>query len=78
MSKSNIARQLAQVQPGTLHAGVDLALENNVVVVINEKAERLDHFSFPQAPPAEGPGTLLFWAATSHTDSGFPLDKGPS
>jgi transposase len=48
MSKSNIARQLAQVQPGTLHAGVDLALENNVVVVINEKAERLDHFSFPQ------------------------------
>ncbi len=48
MSKSNIARQLAQVQPGTLHAGVDLALEKNVVVVINEKAERLDNFSFPQ------------------------------
>ncbi len=48
MSKSNIARQLAQVQPGTLHVGVDLALEKNVVVVINEKAERLDHFSFPQ------------------------------
>jgi transposase len=48
MSKSNIARQLAQVQPVTLHAGVDLALEKNVVVVINEKAERLDHFSFPQ------------------------------
>ncbi|HEX7542100.1 MAG TPA: IS110 family transposase [Anaerolineales bacterium] len=48
MSKSNIARQLAQVQPGTLHAGVDLALEKNVGVVINEKAERLDHFSFPQ------------------------------
>ena len=47
MSKSNIARQLAQVQPGTLHAGVDLALEKNVVVVINEKAERLDQFSFP-------------------------------
>jgi transposase len=48
MTKSNIARQLAQVQPRTLHAGVDLALEKNVVVVINEKAERLDHFSFPQ------------------------------
>ena len=48
MSKSNIARQLAQVQPGTLHAGVDLALENNVVVVINEKAQRLDHFNFSQ------------------------------
>ncbi|HEX9092002.1 MAG TPA: IS110 family transposase, partial [Anaerolineales bacterium] len=48
MPKSNIARQLAQVQAGTLHAGVDLALEKNVVVVVNEKAERLDHFSFPQ------------------------------
>jgi len=31
----------------TLHAGVDLALEKNVVVVVNERAERLDHFSFP-------------------------------
>jgi transposase len=48
MSKSNTARQLAQVQPGSLHAGVDLALEKNVVVVINEKAQRLDRFSFPQ------------------------------
>jgi transposase len=28
--------------------GVDLALEQNVVIVINEKAQRLDHFSFPQ------------------------------
>jgi hypothetical protein len=46
MSKSNIARQLAQVQAGTLHAGVDLALENNMVVVITEKAERLDHSVF--------------------------------
>jgi transposase len=48
MSKSNIARQFVQVQPGSLHAGVDLALEKNVVTVINEKAQRLDHFSFPQ------------------------------
>ena len=48
MSKSNTAKKLAQVQPGTLHAGVDLALEKNVVIVINERAERLDHFSFPQ------------------------------
>ena len=46
MTKSNIARQLAQVQPGTLHVGVDLALEKNVVVVINDKAQRLDRFSF--------------------------------
>lgn len=48
MSKSNIARQFVQDQPGTLHVGVDLALEKNVAVVINEKAQRLDHFSFPQ------------------------------
>ena len=48
MSQSNIAGQLAQVQSGTLHAGVDLALEKNVVIVVNEKAQRLDHFSFPQ------------------------------
>jgi len=48
VSKSNISKQLKQVQPGTLHVGVDLALDKNVVIVINEKAERLDHFSFPQ------------------------------
>ena len=37
-----------QVQPETLHVGVDLALEKNVVVVMDEKGQRLDHFSFPQ------------------------------
>ena len=47
MSKCSISKQLAQVKPGTLYIGVDLALENNVVIVITEKAERLDHFSFP-------------------------------
>jgi transposase len=41
-------RQFAQDPAGTLHAGVDLALEKNVVVVVNERAQRLDHFSFPQ------------------------------
>jgi len=48
MTKSNIARQFVQDQPGSLHAGVDLALEKNVVIVIDEKAQRLDRFSFPQ------------------------------
>jgi transposase len=48
MSQSNIDRPLVQDPAGTLHAGVDLALEKNVVVVVNEKGERLDHFSFPQ------------------------------
>jgi transposase len=48
MSQSNIDRPFAQGPSGTLHAGVDLALEKNVVVVVNEQAQRLDHFSFPQ------------------------------
>lgn len=49
MSQSNTAKQLAQVPPGTLHAGVDLALEENVVVVLDERAQRLASFSFPQS-----------------------------
>jgi transposase len=48
MSQANIDKPSMQDPSGTLHAGVDLALEKNVVVVINERAERLDHFSFPQ------------------------------
>ena len=48
MPKSNTCKQLAQVRPGTLHAGVDLALEKNVVVVINDPAQQLDQFSFSQ------------------------------
>jgi len=48
MAQSNIDRQFVQDPAETLHAGVDLALEKNVVVVVNERAERLDHFSFPQ------------------------------
>lgn len=48
MTKFNIAMQFTQVQPDTLHVGVDLALEKNVVIVINDKGQRLDHFSFPQ------------------------------
>lgn len=46
MSNSSISKKLRQVQWATLHVGVDLALEKNQVVVINEKAERLDRFSF--------------------------------
>jgi transposase len=48
MTKFSIARRNVQDQPGTLHVGVDLALEKNVVVVINEKGQRLDRFCFPQ------------------------------
>jgi transposase len=48
MTKFSTARRFVQDQPGTLHAGVDLALEKNVVIVINDKGQRLDHFSFAQ------------------------------
>jgi transposase len=48
MSKSNITEQFVQAKPGSLHAGVDLALDKNVVIVISERAERVDRFSFSQ------------------------------
>jgi hypothetical protein len=50
MSQSNIDKPSMQDPDGTLHAGVDLALEKNVVIVVNERAERLDHFSFSARP----------------------------
>src|SRR5512135_1084736 len=48
MSKSNTLPQWTQDQPGTLHAGVDLALEKNFAKVIDAQAHRLDQFSFSQ------------------------------
>jgi len=42
-----IARRLARIEPGTLFAGVDLALDNNVAVIIDGQAHRLDRFRFP-------------------------------
>jgi hypothetical protein len=48
MSNSNISKRLAQVQPGTLHAGVDLALQENLVVVIDDHARKCSQFKFPQ------------------------------
>ncbi len=48
VAQSNICRGLAQVVPARLHVGVDLALEKNLVVILNQNAERLDHFSFSQ------------------------------
>jgi len=46
MSNSSTSKKLKQVPSGTLHVGVDLALEKNLVVVINERAERIDRFNF--------------------------------
>ncbi len=48
MSNSNISRRLAQVESGTLHAGVDLSLDENVIIVLDEKARQCDRFRFPQ------------------------------
>jgi transposase len=38
------AKHLASLQPGTLFAGVDLSLDDLVVVVLNATADRLDRF----------------------------------
>jgi transposase len=44
---STLSKKLASVKPGTLYAGVDLALDRNVAVVLSERAEQLDRFGFP-------------------------------
>lgn len=44
---STLAKKLASVKPGTLFVGVDLALDRNVAVVLNERAQQLDRFGFP-------------------------------
>ncbi len=48
MSNHSTSKAIRQVQPGTLHVGVDLALEENLVVILDEQAKRLDRFNFPQ------------------------------
>lgn len=47
MSQQKISRNLAQVKTGTLHIGVDLGLENNVAIVIDQQAKKIDRFRFP-------------------------------
>jgi transposase len=48
MSNNSTSAGIRQVQPGCLHVGVDLALEENMVVILDERAKRLDRFKFPQ------------------------------
>jgi transposase len=48
MSNNSTSNEIRQVQPGCLHVGVDLALEENLVVILDEQAKRLDRFTFPQ------------------------------
>jgi transposase len=41
---NHVAKHLAAFQPGTLFAGVDLSLDDLVVMVLNTTADRLDRF----------------------------------
>jgi transposase len=47
MSNRTLSKKLARVKPGTLFVGVDLALDQNVAVVLTERAEQLSRFRFP-------------------------------
>jgi transposase len=46
MSNSSTTKKIRQVLGGTLHVGIDLGLEKNWAVVMNERGERVDRFSF--------------------------------
>src|SRR5512141_1685400 len=46
MANSSTTKKIRQVSDGTLHVGIDLGLEQNWAVVMNERAERVDRFSF--------------------------------
>jgi transposase len=47
MSSRKVAKRLASVKPGTLFVGVDLGLDHNVAAVLDERAEQLGRFGFP-------------------------------
>ena len=42
-----LTKKLANVKPGTIYVGVDMGLENNVAVMLGERAEQLGRFRFP-------------------------------
>jgi transposase len=46
MSQRTVAKNLAEVKPGTVFVGIDLALDRNVVVAVDEKARQLTRFKF--------------------------------
>jgi len=46
MSRS-LAKKLAAVKPGTLYAGVDMALKQNYTLILADRAQILDRFGFP-------------------------------
>ena len=46
MSQRTLSKKLADVKPGTLFVGVDLALDRNVAVILDERARRLGRYWF--------------------------------
>ena len=46
---TTVAKKLASIKPSSLLAGVDLGLDNLVVVVLNTKGERVDRFKTEQS-----------------------------
>jgi len=59
-----------QVKPGALHAGVDLALDENLVVVIDEQARKIGRFRFDQN--ADGYRYFLHKLAEMRVQTGAP------
>src|SRR5262245_55172547 len=47
MSQRTLSKKLNSLKAGSLFVGVDLALDQNVAVVLTERAEQLARFSFP-------------------------------
>jgi len=47
MTARTLTQRLAAFEPGTLFAGTDLALDDNVTQVIDQQAHCLDRFEFP-------------------------------
>jgi transposase len=47
MSNRKVTKRLASVKPGTLFVGVDLGLDHNVAAVLDERAEQVARFGFP-------------------------------
>jgi transposase len=41
-----LTKKMASVKPGSLQVGVDLGLDRNYVVILTERGERVDRFSF--------------------------------
>jgi hypothetical protein len=84
MSNRTLSKKLASVKPGTVFVGVDLALDQNVAVVLTERAEQLTRFRFPNERDGydhfygrvetvleqrQAPGVLVGWSRPTTSGS---------